>query len=155
MADKGWIFKYGRVPITFVCQDYLADVTPLALSCPYSGSRFSHVASPCSTWRPPSLQALRDGRGVCDYGRDHAPELFRPPEKHFYPSARNAKTISDFTVVNFVPNIIRYATPVTLSHGVLTLVPLQPFAAQGVDSWDFVLRGMFIQKTKPIKKVVG
>lgn len=36
MAEKSWIFKYGRVPITFVCQDYLADVTPLDLSGPYS-----------------------------------------------------------------------------------------------------------------------
>lgn len=45
--------------------------------------------------------------------------------------------------------------PVTPKDGILMLVPLQPFAVQGVDSWDFVLRGMFIQKTRPIKKVVG
>jgi len=62
---------------------------------------------------------------------------FVPPERHFFPSAKNAKTISDFTVVNSIPNID------------------QRFAAQGVDSWDFVLRGMFIQKTQSIKKVVG
>ena len=44
MVDKGWIFKYGRVPITFVCQDYLADVTPLDLDGPYSRS----LLFPCS-----------------------------------------------------------------------------------------------------------
>jgi len=80
---------------------------------------------------------------------------FLPPEKHFYPSAKNAKTISAFTVVNFIPNTYQVCKPVNTRGGILTLVPLQPFAAQGVDSWDFVLRGMFIQKTKPIKKVVG
>ena len=82
---------------------------------------------------------------------------FQPPEKHFYPAARNAKTISDFAVVNFVPKIYQVRIPRNPppKDGILMLVPLQPFAAQGVDSWDFVLRGMFIQKTQPVKQVVG
>jgi hypothetical protein len=46
MADKGWIFKYGRVPITFVCQDYLADVTSLRPSYLYSGPRFVPYSEP-------------------------------------------------------------------------------------------------------------
>lgn len=80
---------------------------------------------------------------------------FLPSEKHFHPSARNAKTISDFTVVNLIPNVYQVCGPVSICGGVLTLVPLQPFTVQGVDSWDFVLRGMFIQKTRPIKRVIG
>jgi len=81
---------------------------------------------------------------------------FLPPEKHFYPAARNAKTISDFAVVNFVPKIYQVCVPRNPARtGILMLVLMQPFAAQGVDSWDFVLRGMFIQKTKPVKKVIG
>lgn len=83
---------------------------------------------------------------------------FVPTEKHFYPSAKNAKTVSGFTVVDFVPNIYQVCNSHTIwtpSGGILMLVPWQPFAAQGVDSWDFVLRGMFIQKAKPIKKVIG
>jgi hypothetical protein len=36
---------------------------------------------------------------------------FVPPEKHFYPAARNAKTISDFTVANIVPNIDQVFDP--------------------------------------------
>jgi hypothetical protein len=80
---------------------------------------------------------------------------FLPSEKHFYPSARNAKTAGEFTVVNFIPNIYQVCKSANTNGRFLTVVPLQPFAAQGVDSWDFVLRGMFIQKSRPIKKVVG
>ena len=80
---------------------------------------------------------------------------FFPPENYLYPSAKNAKTITGFTVVNFIPNIDQVCKPINTGGGILTLVLLQPFAAQGVDSWDFVLRGMFIQKTRPIKTVVG
>ena len=36
---------------------------------------------------------------------------FLPPEQHFYPAAKNAKTISGFTVMNFVPNIYQVSDP--------------------------------------------
>ena len=36
---------------------------------------------------------------------------FQPPEKHFFPSAKNAKTISEFVVMNFVPNIYQVCVP--------------------------------------------
>jgi len=81
---------------------------------------------------------------------------FLPPEKHLYPASRNAKTVNDFTVMNFVPNVYQVCiTRTSPGTAFSSWFPLQPFVAQGVDSWDFVLRGMFIQKTKPVKKVVG
>lgn len=115
MADKGWIFKYGRVPITFVCQDYLADVTSLHPS-------FVHIQ--CSlffliqrAFAPPG-NFLRCKLSVMAEACATMEELmprsyFQPPEKHFFPAARNAKTISDFAVVSFVPKIHQVCIPRT------------------------------------------
>ena len=51
-------------------------------------TNFSNIAGPCSAWKPLSLQALRDGRGMCDYGRDHAQGLFHATRKTFVPLSK-------------------------------------------------------------------
>ncbi|KAI9461235.1 S-adenosyl-L-methionine-dependent methyltransferase [Lactarius psammicola] len=130
IPEKSWLFKYGRVPMSFI----LADWVWRRISAPPKG------ADRCK------LSVIAEASA--DFSPSLPPESLSPFIEHFHPATNGFRIGgsvlrpetrqrgSPFLAVNVVPHV-------------------QQIIGKGkLDQWDYILRRLFVLKSTPLRGAI-
>ncbi|EPS97236.1 hypothetical protein FOMPIDRAFT_1025135 [Fomitopsis schrenkii] len=127
IPDKTWLYKYGRVPMSFVMSDWV----------------WARISSPPHRSTRCKLSVIAEATADCHYSMDR--NLLHPYDDHFHPIVKRTTTKKPehrrlgypFVAVNLVPHADQVITPGTL------------------EKWDYVLRRLFVLKSTPLKRAIN
>ncbi|KAF8627810.1 hypothetical protein AX15_004235 [Amanita polypyramis BW_CC] len=130
IPDQQWLFKYGRVPMSFVLSDHVWKRISASINAPER----------CK------LTIVAEATADCSYAVP--PESLLPYELHFHPMRPSVPTATD----GRKHNTRRVGNPF---QGV-NVIPLEDQAIKKgqLDEWDFCLRRLYVQKATSLKKAL-
>ncbi|KIJ67701.1 hypothetical protein HYDPIDRAFT_126002 [Hydnomerulius pinastri MD-312] len=127
VPDRGWLFRYGRVPMNYVMHDWVwerltADTTNLKNRC-----KLSVIAEAVATMREVV-----------------SPEVLLPYDQHFWPPTPVKSENSS--------KLGRKSAGMVAA----TMYPLEEQIIQKglLDKWDFCLRKLFVLRSSPAKRAI-
>jgi len=128
IPDRTWLYKFGRVPMSFVMSDWV----------------WTRITSPPGKSTRCKLSVIADATADCLTAMDR--ELLQPYDDHFHPmSSRqtsNKKPATrqlgyPFVAVNMIPHADQFIT-----RGLL-------------EKWDYCLRRLFVLKSTPLHRSIS
>ncbi|KAF9227446.1 S-adenosyl-L-methionine-dependent methyltransferase [Gyrodon lividus] len=127
VPDRGWLFRYGRVPMSYVMHDWVwerisADTSKLKNRC-----KLSVIAE-----------------AVTAYREVVSSTTLEPYETHFWPpslAATESRSRSKRQSTKMVAVTMNPLLEQTIEKGML-------------DKWDFCLRKLFVLKSNPLKRAI-
>ncbi|KAI9509165.1 S-adenosyl-L-methionine-dependent methyltransferase [Russula earlei] len=130
IPEQSWLFKYGRIPMSFI----LADWVWRRISAPPKGPqrcKLSVIAEATSHFFP-SLP----------------PEKLSPFPDHFHPITNSVRSSPGFR-----PEARRRGSPFLA----INVVPHdeQIIDKGKLDQWDYILRRLFVLKSTPLRKAIS
>ncbi|TFY81852.1 hypothetical protein EWM64_g2160 [Hericium alpestre] len=129
IPEKTWLFKYGRVPMSFIMSDWV----------------WRRVSAERSDKERCKLSVIAEATSLFHVSLD--PDLVSPFADHFHPvpvtsSAQNRRTEN------------RRLGTLTLPVNVTPLAD-QVIERGHLDTWDYVLRRLFVLKSTPLKGAIS
>ncbi|KAA1471683.1 S-adenosyl-L-methionine-dependent methyltransferase [Dentipellis sp. KUC8613] len=132
IPENSWLFKYGRIPMSFLMSDWV----------------WRRVSAPATNSERCKLSVIAEA--TAGFGLAVPPEALLPFDDHFHPTRigpkatvspsrrpENRRLGSPFVAVNTVPRESQ-----VISRGKL-------------DMWDYVLRRLFVLKSTPLKNAMS
>ena len=114
IPDQQWLFKYGRVPMSFILSDHLWKVQYCLLSSIDDLSNIlKRISAPLSANERCKLTVIAEATADCSYAMQ--PEALLPYPLHFHPARPSASTSPDarkhntrrvgnpFQAINIIP----------------------------------------------------
>ncbi|KZT71045.1 S-adenosyl-L-methionine-dependent methyltransferase [Daedalea quercina L-15889] len=127
IPDRTWLYKFGRVPMSFVMSEWV----------------WTRIASSPSKQTRCKLSVIAEATAQCRYAMDRA--LLQPYETHFHPVVmRSSSKKSPVRKVGYpfvALNIIPHADQI-IDKGLL-------------EKWDYCLRRLFVLKGTPLKRAIS
>jgi transcription factor 1 len=163
IPEKSWLFKYGRIPMSFILADWVWRV----------GFLFGLFSTAAHTFQRISAPPKRCKLSVIAEASSHffpslPPERLSPFLDHFHPAADDNRVGSSglrpearrrgspFLAVNVVPHdeqVCRLRTPVPLTE--FSYRALQLIGKGKLDQWDYILRRLFVLKSTPLRRAIS
>ncbi|KZT00848.1 S-adenosyl-L-methionine-dependent methyltransferase [Laetiporus sulphureus 93-53] len=127
IPDRSWLFKYGRIPMSFVLSEWV----------------WKRISAEESNVQRCKLSVIAKATATCKLTMN--PEALTPYNDHFHPEVAIAKTAARETRKPGYPlvamNIIPHAKQI-IASGML-------------EKWDYCLRRLFVLKSTPLKKAIN
>ncbi|KAF8271235.1 S-adenosyl-L-methionine-dependent methyltransferase [Lactarius quietus] len=132
IPEKSWLFKYGRVPMSFILADWVWRRTSAP---PQSSERCKlSVIAEASSHFSPSLP----------------PENLSPFLEHFHPATPNIRTGASA----LRPETRRRGSPF-LAVNVYLMLSRFIINKGKLDQWDYILRRLFVLKSTPLRGAIS
>ncbi|KII92368.1 hypothetical protein PLICRDRAFT_695743 [Plicaturopsis crispa FD-325 SS-3] len=125
IPDRAWIFKFGRIPMSFILDEWV----------------WQRISAPAHDPQRCKLGVVAEA--VARFKLSLPMEVLDPYDDHFHPLTRHdprseaKRRGSPFVAVNITPKV----NP-AINAGML-------------DQWDYVLRRLFVLKSTPLKSAIG
>jgi len=128
IPDRSWLYKYGRVPMSFVLSDWV----------------WSRISAPPGSSRRCKLSVIAEATANCKLST--SPKSLLPYDDHFHPVT--SRYISDRR-----PETRRPGYPLVS----MNVIPYEDqFITKGMlDKWDYCLRRLFVLKSTPLKRSIS
>ncbi|KAI0066265.1 S-adenosyl-L-methionine-dependent methyltransferase [Artomyces pyxidatus] len=130
IPEKTWLFKYGRVPMSFVVGERV----------------WRRVASPPTKVNAERCKLSVIAEAVSDFSLSLSPENLSPFDDHFHPARQLVREggKTDHRRVG-IPMVTANITPFAD----------QIIAKGKLDQWDYLTRRLFVLKSTPLRKVMS
>jgi len=130
IPDRQWLFKYGRVPMSFILSDHV----------------WKRITADYGTKERCKLTVIAEAATECSYAVPL--KSLQPYDTHFHPS----RTAIPGNLDNRGFNTSRFSKPMQA----VNFVPLEEQAIKkgDLDVWDFCLRRLFVQKATLLKRAL-
>ncbi|KAI0320776.1 S-adenosyl-L-methionine-dependent methyltransferase [Amylostereum chailletii] len=131
IPERSWLFKYGRVPMSFLLSDWV----------------WRRVSANVDATERCKLSVIAEA--TADIRLALPSELLQPFDDHFHPTRTAYNQLADTRK----PEARRLGTPYVAA----TIVPHQTqLIDKGMlDKWDYILRRLFVQKSTPLRKSIS
>ncbi|TFY70882.1 hypothetical protein EVG20_g2110 [Dentipellis fragilis] len=132
IPERSWLFKYGRIPMSFLMSDWV----------------WRRVSAPSRNSERCKLSVIAEA--TTGFGLAVPPEALLPFDDHFHPTRYGAKITTN---PSRRPENRRIGSPFVAAN----TVPLehQVIDKGKLDMWDYVLRRLFVLKSTPLKNAIG
>jgi len=132
IPDNSWLFKYGRVPMSFLLADWV----------------WRRISSPPKTAERCKLSVIAEASS--HFFPSLPPEQLSPYLDHFHPATNNIRL---GTGLAYRPDTRRRGSPFLA----VNIVPHdeQVIDKGKLDPWDYVLRRLFVLKSTPLRKAIS
>ncbi|KAI0268636.1 S-adenosyl-L-methionine-dependent methyltransferase [Gloeopeniophorella convolvens] len=131
IPDKSWLFKHGRIPMSFVLADWV----------------WRRISAPLKSNERCKLSVIAEATSTCFAAMP--PESLSPYAEHFHPAT--GAQASSFLIRK--PEQRRRGSPFLAVNAV-------PHAEQvidrgSLDQWDYILRRLFVLKSTPLRSAIS
>ncbi|KAI0812800.1 S-adenosyl-L-methionine-dependent methyltransferase [Irpex lacteus] len=128
IPDRTWLFKYGRVPMSFIMGKWIWDRVDAPPGSSTARCKVSVVAE-----------------ATAEKALSLSPNRLLPYDDHFHPRTRTAQS--------FRPESRRLGHPLVSAN----VIPYekQIITSGLLDQWDYCLRRLFVRKSTPLKNAIS
>lgn len=131
IPEKSWLFKYGRIPMSFILANWV----------------LRRISAPLKTTARCKLSVIAEA--TSSFSRSLPPERLSPFSDHFHPAATDDGRVG---LQSVRPETRRRGSP-------FLAINVLPHDEQVIDKgmlnkWDYVLRRLFVLKSTPLRKAI-
>jgi mitochondrial transcription factor 1 len=163
IPEKSWLFKYGRIPMSFILADWVWRVGFSFRVCPQVLTHvFQRISAPIKANERCKLSVIAEASS--HFFPSLPSERLSPFYDHFHPALiddphgmrpETRRRGSPFLAVNVLPHDEQVCHVKNLRPAVTKFRGIQVIDKGMLDQWDYILRRLFVLKSTSLREAIS